>query len=251
MLNPNEKIRYERQLVIPEIGTIGQEKLKSSKVLIVGAGGLGSPVAMYLACAGLGTLGVVDEDIVSLSNLQRQILHNTDRLEMKKVESAKLTLERLNPHVHIETYDTRLTEERAMDIIAEYDLVVDAVDNLATRYIVNDACLKLEKPLVEAGVMRFDGMILTILPGKGPCFRCIFPTPPPEGVGKTAAELGVFGATPGIIGCMQAMEAVKVLLGIGEPLVGRLLLFSGLDMTWNEAKVFKDPNCAVCGGGSS
>jgi molybdopterin/thiamine biosynthesis adenylyltransferase len=251
VLTSEEEARYARQIVIPQIGKDGQEKLKSSKVLIVGAGGLGSPSAMYLACAGVGTLGIVDEDTVGISNLQRQILHSSDRLGMKKVESAKQTLGRLNPHVHVEAYDTRLAGECAEDIIAGYDLVVDAVDNLRTRYIVNDTCQKLGKPLIEAGVMHFDGMILTILPGKGPCFRCVFPSPPPEDVARTPREMGILGPVPGIIGCMQAVEALKVLLDVGNPLVGRLLLFSGLDMTWNEVKVLKDPDCAACSKESS
>lgn len=247
MLTSEEEARYARQIVIPQIGKEGQERLKSSRVLIVGAGGLGSPSALYLAGAGVGTIGIVDEDTVSLSNLQRQIIHNSESLGMKKVESAKRTLERLNPHVRVVTYDTRLSRERARDIIPGYDLVVDAVDNLKTRYIVNDVCHELKKPLIEAGVLQFDGMILTILPGKGPCLRCVFPSPPPEDEEKKAGEIGIFAAIPGIIGCMEALEAVKVLLDIGSPLVGRLLLFSGLDMAWHEVKVSQDPNCAACG----
>jgi molybdopterin/thiamine biosynthesis adenylyltransferase len=247
VLTSEEEARYARQIVIPQIGKEGQEKLKSSKVLIIGAGGLGSPSAMYLACAGVGTIGLIDEDTVSISNLQRQILHGSDSLGMKKVESAKRTLLRLNPNVCVVTYDTRLSPERARDIIAGYDLVVDAVDNLKTRYLVNDTCLELKKPLIEAGVMHFDGMILTVVPGKGPCFRCIFPCPPPEDVAGTGGVMGIFGAIPGIVGCMEAVEAVKVLLDIGNPLVGRLLLFSGLDMTWNEVKVSQNPDCPVCG----
>lgn len=251
MLTCDEEARYARQIVIPQIGKEGQEKLKSSKVLIVGAGGLGSPSAMYLACAGVGTIGIVDEDVVSISNLQRQILHGSDNLGMRKVESAKRTLGRLNPHVHVITYDIKLSEDRAQSIIAGYDLVVDAVDNLPTRYIVNDACQKLKKPLIEAGVMKFDGMILTILPGKGPCFRCVFPLPPPDGIAGTGWEMGIFGPIPGIIGCMQAVEAVKVLLDIGNPLVGRLIMLSAFDMSWHEIKVSQDPNCATCGKESS
>jgi len=247
VLTCEEEARYARQIVIHQIGKEGQEKLKSSKVLVVGAGGLGSPSAMYLACAGVGTIGLVDDDTVSISNLQRQILHDSDSLGMKKVESAKRTLERLNPHVCVETYDTRLSRECVKDIIAGYDLVVDAVDNLKTRCLVNDTCQELKKPLIEAGVMHFDGMILTILPGKGPCFRCVFPSPPPEDAAGKAGGTGIFGAIPGIVGCMEAVEAVKVLLDIGNPLVGRLLLFSGLDMTWNEIKVSQNPDCPVCG----
>jgi molybdopterin/thiamine biosynthesis adenylyltransferase len=246
MLTPDEETRYARQIAIPQIGKEGQEKLRSSKVLIVGAGGLGSPSAMYLACAGVGTIGIVDEDTVSISNLQRQILHSSDRLGMKKVESARKTLGHLNPHVDVVTYDTELSEISAPDIITRYDLVVDAVDNLRTRYIVNDTCQRLGKPLIEAGVLQFDGMILTIVPGMGPCFRCLFPSPPQDDTSKTQRDMGIFGPIPGIIGCMQAVEAVKVLLGTGSPLVGRLLLFSGLDMTWNEVKVSKDPNCEAC-----
>ncbi len=249
MLTSEEEARYARQIVIPEIGKEGQEKLKSSKVLIIGAGGLGSPSAMYLACAGVGRIGIVDDDTVSISNLQRQILHGSDRLGMKKVESARRTLDRLNSHVHVVTYDAKLSEKGAQEIIAGYDLVVDAVDNLKTRYIVNDVCQELGKPLIEAGVMQFDGMVLTILPGKGPCFRCVFPSPPPEDVAGTPGTprgMGILGPIPGIIGCVQAVEAVKVLLDIGSLLVGRLLLFSGFDMAWNEVKVSKDPNCPAC-----
>ena len=246
MLTQDEEARYARQIIIPEIGREGQRKLKSSKILIVGAGGLGSPAAMYLACAGVGTIGLVDEDSVSLSNLQRQILYDLDSVGTKKVESAKRTLRRLNPNVNVVTYNERLAKERAENIIAGYDLVVDAVDNLETRYLVNDTCVALKKPLVEAGVMRFDGMILTILPGRGPCFRCVFPSHPPQDVFGKAGEMGIFGAIPGIVGCMEALEAVKVILGIGEPLVGRLLLFSGLDMTWHEIKASPDQNCPVC-----
>jgi adenylyltransferase/sulfurtransferase len=246
VLTQEEEARYARQIVISEIGREGQEKLKASRILIVGAGGLGSPAAMYLACAGVGTIGLVDEDTVSISNLQRQILHGSDNIGMKKVESAKRTLNRLNPHVNVVTYDTRLSKEDAESIIADYDLVVDAVDNLETRYLVNDICVNLRKPLVEAGVMRFDGMILTILPGKGPCYRCVFPSPPPEDAVGTAREMGIFGAIPGIIGCTEAVEAVKALLGIGDPLAGRLLLFSGLDMNWREVRVSPNQKCPAC-----
>ncbi|NLS44723.1 MAG: HesA/MoeB/ThiF family protein [Firmicutes bacterium] len=243
MLTNEEKTRYARQIILPEIGKKGQEKLKASKVLIIGAGGLGSPSAMYLACAGVGTIGILDDDIISISNLQRQILHSSNRIGMKKVDSARQTIVGLNPNVSVETHDIKLSGESAENVIGMYDLVVDAVDNLETRYIVNDTCQELKKPLIEGGVMHFDGMILTVLPGKGPCFRCIFPQPPPK---KDPREIGVLAAIPGIIGCMEAVEAIKVLLDIGDPLVGRLLLLDGLEMIWHEVKVSRDPNCISC-----
>ncbi|MGE5572698.1 MAG: HesA/MoeB/ThiF family protein [Bacteroidota bacterium] len=249
MLTDEERMRYSRQLVIPEIGEAGQEKLRAAKVLVVGAGGLGSPAAMYLAAAGVGTLGLVDSDVVDLSNLQRQILHGVNHLGLAKVESGKRALARLNPGVHVVPARVAVTPENVSGLIGPYDVVVDAVDNLETRYVVNDACVKAGKPLIEAGVLRFDGMVLTVLPGRGPCYRCVFPTLPPPGVVPSCREAGIIGAVPGVVGSIEALEAIKVILGLGQPLVGRLLLFDGLAMTWREVSAARDPNCPACGGG--
>ena len=248
MLTEEERMRYSRQLVIPEIGEAGQEKLRGAKVLVVGAGGLGSPAAMYLAAAGIGTLGLVDSDVVDLSNLQRQILHGVNHLGLAKVESAKRALARLNPSVHVVPHRMTVTSENVSGLIEPYDVVVDAVDNLETRYVVNDACVKAAKPLVEAGVLRFDGMVLTVVPGKGPCYRCIFPVLPPPGAVPSCREAGIIGAVPGVVGSIEALEAIKVILGLGQPLVGRLLLLDGLAMTWREVSAARDPNCPACGG---
>ncbi len=248
MLSEEDRMRYSRQLVMPEIGDAGQERLRSAKVAVVGTGGLGSPAAMYLAAAGVGTIGLVDADVVDLSNLQRQILHSVNQLGIAKVESGKRALGRLNPAVHVVPHRATVTPENGSRLLEPYDVVVDAVDNLETRYIVNDACVKMGKPLVEAGVLRFDGMVLTVIPGKGPCYRCIFPSLPPAGAVPSAGEVGVIGAVPGIIGSIEALEALKIVLGIGRPLVGRLLVFDGLDMTWREVSAERDPRCASCGG---
>ncbi len=248
MLTNEERIRYSRQLVIPEIGEAGQEKLRVAKVLVVGAGGLGSPAAMYLAAAGVGTLGLVDSDVVDLSNLQRQILHGVNHLGLAKVESAKRALAHLNPGVHVVPHRMTVTSVNVSGLIEPYDVVVDAVDNLETRYVVNDACVKAGKPLIEAGVLRFDGMVLTVVPGKGPCYRCIFPILPPPGAVPSCREAGIIGAVPGVVGSIEALEAIKVILGLGQPLVGRLLLFDGLAMTWREVSAARDPNCRACGG---
>lgn len=247
MLTSEERMRYSRQLVMPEVGEAGQAKLHAAKVLVVGTGGLGSPVAMYLAAAGVGTLGLVDSDAVELSNLQRQILHGVDELGLPKVESARRALVRLNPGVHVVPHRMAVTDKNAAALIEPYDVVVDAVDNLETRYFVNDACVEARKPLVEAGVMRFDGMVLTVIPGQGPCYRCVFPQPPPPGAVPSCREAGIMGAVPGVIGSIEALEAIKVILGLGQPLVGRLLLFDGLAMAWREVVAARDPNCPVCG----
>lgn len=247
-MTEEEKMRYSRQLVMPEVGEAGQEKLRAAKALVVGAGGLGSPAAMYLAASGVGTLGVVDADVVELSNLQRQILHGTNHLGLAKVESAKRALVRLNPGVHVVPHRMTVTPENVSQLIEPYDLVVDAVDNLDTRYVVNDACVAARKPFVEAGVLRFDGMVLTVVPGKGPCYRCIFPILPPPGAVPSCKEAGIIGAVPGAVGSIEALEAIKIVLGLGKPLVGRLLLFDGLAMTWREVSAARDPNCPACGG---
>lgn len=248
MLTEEERMRYSRQLVIPEVGEAGQEKLRSARVAVVGAGGLGSPAALYLAAAGVGTIGLIDEDVVELSNLQRQVLHGVNHLGLAKVESGKRALGRLNPGVHVVPYRMTVVPENAAGLLEPYDVVVDAVDNLETRYVVNDACARMAKPLVEAGVLRFDGMVLTVIPGKGPCYRCVFPSLPPPGAVPTAREAGIIGAVPGVIGSIEAMEAIKIILGIGRPLAGRLLLFDALDMAWREVAAVRDPNCPACGG---
>ncbi|MBC7325139.1 MAG: HesA/MoeB/ThiF family protein, partial [Moorella sp. (in: Bacteria)] len=213
--------RYSRQIILKNVGGRGQEKLKEGKVLIIGAGGLGSPVAYYLTAAGVGTIGIVDSDRVDLSNLQRQILHNSDRLGQLKAESARETLLALNPALTINTYPLRLDKANILDIIRDYDVVVDGVDNFATRYLLNDACVMTGKTLVEGGVLQWDGLVMTIKPGRGPCYRCIFPDPPPPGAVPSCQEAGVMGTVPGLIGAIQATEVIKILLGVGETLTGR------------------------------
>lgn len=239
-------LRYARQTILKEVGTEGQARLASSSVLVVGAGGLGSVALYYLAAAGIGRLGIVDHDQVSLSNLQRQILYATADLGEKKVNSAALRLQALNPEVHIIKHHLEINADNAPSIIADYDVVVDAVDNLPSRYIINDACCTLRKPLVEAAVSGFDGMLMTIIPGQTPCYRCLFPAPLPE---EFAAEIGsgVMGMVPGAIGSLQALEAVKVLLRIGSTVSGRFLAFKGLNMHFEEISLPRDPSCPVCG----
>ncbi|MDD4803357.1 MAG: molybdopterin-synthase adenylyltransferase MoeB [Syntrophomonas sp.] len=238
--------RYSRQIMISQIGQAGQQKLLQSKVLIIGSGGLGSPAAYYMAAAGVGEIGLVDYDQVDISNLQRQILHNTKRLGMLKVESAKQTLKDLNPDVRVNTYPIRVSKENAEEIISPYDIIVDAVDNYATRYLVNDICVRLKKPLVVAGVTNFGGLVMVVLPGQGPCYRCVLPEPPKPRY-KNPSELGVIGTASGIIGTIEAMETIKLLLGVGENLAGRLLVFDGLGMYFQEIKVERKSTCPVCG----
>ncbi len=246
-LSPAEVLRYSRHLIMPEVGMAGQLKLKAGKVLAVGAGGLGSPLALYLAAAGVGKIGIVDFDVVDLTNLQRQILHSTESVGRPKLESAKARLEALNPEISIELYETRLTSENALDILKDYDVVADGTDNFPTRYLVNDACVLLGKPNVYGSIFRFEGQASVFgLPG-GPCYRCLYPEPPPPGLVPSCAEGGVLGILPGTIGVIQATETVKLLLGIGEPLSGRLLLFDALGMSFKTLKVRKDPNCPICG----
>ena len=234
--------RYHRQIIIPEVGEAGQQKLLAAKVLVVGAGGLGSPVLYYLTAAGIGTLGIVDSDTVDVTNLQRQILHRIDDVGREKVSSAQEKLNSLNPDVNIKKYNLRLEPSNVKKIIAEYDLVVTAVDNFQTRYLLNDACIKLDTPLIEGGINSFDGTLLTIIPGKGPCYRCIFPRNL-----DTPKEIGVLGAVPGIIGSLQALEVIKLVLGVGEPLSGRMLFFDGLAGIFSEIEIARNKNCSVCG----
>jgi len=238
--------RYSRQIILPNLGGKGQEKLLNAKVLIIGAGGLGSPCALYLASAGIGKIGIVDSDKVELNNLQRQILHSTDRVGIPKVESAKGRLNSINPDVEVITYNIRLTSKNILDIIKEYDIVVDGSDNFPTRYLVNDACVISKKPLSHGGIFRFDGQAMTILPGESACYRCLFPEPPPPGLVPSCQEAGILGAVAGIIGTVQANEVLKYILGIGELLTGKLLVFNALDSYFRQVKVSKDVKCPVC-----
>ncbi|MEM1203398.1 MAG: molybdopterin-synthase adenylyltransferase MoeB [Acidobacteriota bacterium] len=250
-LRAEERERYGRHLLIPEVGEEGQVRLLESKVLMVGAGGLGSPAAYYLAAAGVGTLGINDDDVVDRSNLQRQILHTDARVGTPKVESARATLEALNPSVDVVTYQERLTRDNVDRIFEGYDLVVDGTDNFATRYLVNDACVRHGLPNVHGSIFRFEGQVSVFWPGhpkrRGPCYRCLFPQPPPPELAPSCAEAGVLGVLPGVVGTLEAVEAVKILLGIGDPLVGRLLVYDALDQRFTELKVERDPNCSVCG----
>jgi molybdopterin/thiamine biosynthesis adenylyltransferase/rhodanese-related sulfurtransferase len=246
-LSPDELSRYSRHLIIPEVGMEGQLKLKSGKALVIGAGGLGSPLALYLAAAGVGTVGIVDFDTVELTNLQRQILHSTETLGRSKSDSARERLTALNPDVAVETYNMRLTSDNALDILRAYDVVVDGTDNFPTRYLVNDACVLLGKPNVYGSIFRFEGQASVFAVPGGPCYRCLYPEPPPPGTVPSCAEGGVLGVLPGVIGVIQATEVVKLLLGIGEPLVGRLLLYDALRMDFREFKVSQDPACPICG----
>jgi molybdopterin/thiamine biosynthesis adenylyltransferase/rhodanese-related sulfurtransferase len=247
-LSPEQRSRYSRHLLIPEVGVEGQTKLLDSRVLLIGAGGLGSPSSLYLAAAGVGTLGIVDDDRVDASNLQRQIAHSTETLGEWKVDSAKRTLEALNPDVNVVTYKERLTSENVERILADgWDVIVDGADNFPTRYLVNDASVWHDVPVVHGSIYRFEGQVTVFKPGDGPCYRCLFPTPPPPELAPSCAEGGVLGVLPGIVGSLQANETIKLLLGIGEPLVGRLLLFDALATEFNEVKLRKDASCPVCG----
>ncbi len=239
--------RYSRQILLPDVGGKGQQKLLNAKVLIIGAGGLGSPCALYLAAAGIGKIGIVDSDKVELNNLQRQILHDTSRVGIPKVESAKKSMNNLNPDVEVVTYNLHLTSKNIMDVIKDYDIIVDGSDNFPTRYLVNDACVLSSKPLSHGGIFRFDGQAITILPGKSACYRCLFPEPPPPGLVPSCQEAGILGAVAGIIGTVQANEVLKYILGIGNPLAGKLLVFNALDSNFRHVKVPKDPKCPVCG----
>jgi molybdopterin/thiamine biosynthesis adenylyltransferase/rhodanese-related sulfurtransferase len=247
-LDAPRRSRYSRHLLIPEVGEQGQLKLLDSKVLLIGAGGLGSPASLYLAAAGVGRLGIVDADVVDESNLQRQIVHSTERLGEPKVDSAKRTIEALNPDVQVVAYKERLTSENVERILADgWDVIVDGADNFPTRYLVNDASVWQGIPVVHGSIYRFEGQVTVFKPHEGPCYRCLFPTPPPPELAPSCAEGGVLGVLPGVIGSLQANEALKLALGIGEPLVGRLLLFDALSAEFNEMKLRRDPGCPVCG----
>jgi adenylyltransferase/sulfurtransferase len=244
---PAQRRRYSRHFLLPEVGEDGQRRLLDARVLLIGAGGLGAPAALYLAAAGVGTLGVVDDDVVDDSNLQRQVLHTTDRIGLPKVESARHAITALNPDVTVVGHETRLTGENALDIIAGYDIVVDGADNFPTRYLINDACVLLGKPNVHGGVARFDGQVTVFSSGDGPCYRCLFRDPPPPGLALNCAEAGVLGVLPGVIGMLQATEVLKLLLGIGEPLIGRLLTYDARDLSFRELRIRRDPTCPMCG----
>jgi adenylyltransferase/sulfurtransferase len=245
-LTPEQVKRYSRHIIMGDVGSKGQRKLLQSKALIIGAGGLGSPSAVYLALAGVGTIGIVDFDVVELSNLQRQILHHTSDVGRPKVQSAKDNILAYNPGVKVVLHETRLESDNAMEIISQYDLVINGADNFATRYLVNDACYLLNKPLVDGSILIFDGQSTVFLPGQG-CYRCLFPQPPPPGMVPNCAEAGVLGSLTGLVGSIQATEALKLFLGIGQSLASRLLLIDALSMTFREVKLNRNPNCPLCG----
>ncbi len=250
-LTEPQRRRYLRHLSIPEVGEEGQAKLLSAKLLCIGAGGLGCPASIYLAAAGVGTLGIVDDDRVDESNLQRQILHTTDRLGKPKTESAKIAIEALNPDVKVVAHNTRLTSENVLEIFAQYDLIVDGSDNFPTRYLVNDACVKLKKPCVHGSIYRFEGQLTVFWPGLGPCYRCLYPEPPPPELAPSCAEAGVLGVLPGVIGLLEAVEAVKIILGRGDPLVGRLIRYDALKAEFRTLSIQADPKCAYCAPGAT
>ena len=245
-LTAEQRERYSRHLLIPEIGIEGQLKLLDAKVLLLGAGGLGSPTALYLAAAGVGTLGIVDDDVVDLSNLQRQIAHTNDRIGVPKVDSAEQAIHEINPDVEVVKYQTRLDASNIMEIIEGYDVIVDGVDNFPTRYLLNDASVRLKIPVVSASILGFDGQLSVFAPYEGPCYRCLYPTPPPAELAPSCGANGVLGALPGIMGVLQAIEVVKLVTGAGEPLIGRLLLYEALGTTFTNLKLKRDPECPIC-----
>ncbi|MGH7966515.1 MAG: molybdopterin-synthase adenylyltransferase MoeB [Candidatus Binatia bacterium] len=238
--------RYARHFTLPDVGEKGQAKLLDAKVLCIGAGGLGSPVAFYLAAAGVGTIGIIDHDVVDMSNLQRQILHTNDRVGMPKTESAQKTLNALNPDVKVIPFNERLSSENVMRIIKDFDIVVNGCDNFPTRYLINDACVMTKKPLVDGSIFQFEGQATVFYPDRGPCYRCLFPEPPPPGAAPSCAEAGVLGVLPGLVGCVQALETMKLILGAGRPLIGRMMHFDTLSSEVRVLKLRRDPNCLVC-----
>ncbi len=246
-LSATQQKRYSRHLLVPEVGEQGQLKLLDSRVLLIGAGGLGAPAAFYLAAAGVGTIGIIDADVVEESNLQRQIIHRTDRIGQYKAESAKASIQALNPDVKVITYLEYLDEHNIHQILADYDLIIDGTDNFPTRYLLNDAAIMANKPVVHGSVFRFEGQLTVFKPHEGPCYRCLYPEPPPIALAPNCAEAGVLGVLPGTIGLLQTTEAIKVLLGIGEPLVGRLLTYDAVSGEFNELRLFRDPKCPACG----
>ncbi len=250
VLTPDQKERYRRHLVIPEVGEEGQAKLLNAKVLLMGAGGLGSPAALYLAAAGVGTLGIIDMDVVDLSNLQRQIIHTVDRAGLPKTESARAAIAAINPDVKVVPFQERLTSDNVMRILEGFDMVLDGGDNFPTRYLLNDACVVQKKPNIHGSIFRFEGQVTTFAPGEGPCYRCLYPQPPPPDMAPSCAEAGVLGVLPGIVGLFQANEAIKLILDKGQPLVGRLLTFDALGTRFTELKLRRDPACPVCRDGA-
>lgn len=246
-LSHEEVQRYSRHLIMPEVGMTGQKKLKAASVLLIGAGGLGSPLAMYLAAAGVGRIGLVDYDVVDTTNLQRQIIHGTKDVGRPKLESAKARILDINPHVQVDAYPVPLTSANALEIFAPYDIIIDGTDNFPTRYLTNDACVLLGKPNVYGSIFRFEGQLSVFYAAEGPCYRCLFPEPPPPGLVPSCAEGGVLGILPGTVGAMQATEAIKLILGIGDSMIGRLLLYDALNMEFTEVKLRKNPNCPICG----
>jgi len=246
-LTPEQIRRYHRHIIMDKVGPIGQRKLLNARVLLLGAGGLGSPAALYLAAAGVGTLGIVDFDTVDESNLQRQIIHRAESVGKLKVDSAAETIASINSDVQVVKHPVALRSDNIFDIIKDYDIIVDGTDNFPTRYLLNDAAVMTGKPVVHGSIFQFDGQVTVFKPFDGPCYRCLFPAPPPPGAVPNCAEAGVLGVLPGIVGCIQAVEAMKLILGQGEPLIGRLLIFDALAMEFNEVKIRRDPNCPVCG----
>ena len=245
-LSAEQRERYSRHILVPEIGLEGQMKLLDAKVLLLGAGGLGSPAALYLAAAGVGTIGLVDNDVVDLSNLQRQVAHSSDRVGMPKVDSAEISIHELNPEVKVEKHEVRLGPDNVMDLIKDYDVVVDGLDNFPTRYLLNDASVRLNIPVVSASILGFDGQLSVFKPFEGPCYRCLYPTPPPAELAPSCGAAGVLGVLPGVMGLLQSVEVIKLITGAGEPLVGRLLLYEALGATFTELKVRRDPDCPIC-----
>ena len=246
-LTREQKERYSRHILVPEIGLEGQMKMLDSKVLLLGAGGLGSPTGLYLAAAGIGKIGLVDDDVVDASNLQRQVIHNTERIGTPKTESARLTIEALNPDVEVVEHHGRLDSDNVIELLSGYDVIVDGADNFPTRYLLNDASVRLRKPVVSASILSFDGQLSTFVPYEGPCYRCLYPTPPPPELAPSCGAAGVLGMLPGIMGMLQSLEVFKLVTGAGDPLIGRLLLFEALGTEFTELKVRRDPDCPICG----